>query len=567
MPHDSVHLLINLQEIYVISNNDTRSIRNVDLWLEQIDTDKVHRNFEHEDAPALLPPPSPDWTAESNAVIAMAKEHDFSSLDTIATHEDVARVLHIAWLIYDSQLGTDLLSHWTDRLKQLTHVTSRDQAIIATVIEHLTMVPRYVVYLIRLCPWGELCTDVQEAFSTQITPMLDALVLCANAGGPLSIDLLKILLKEAPILQVNQLSAMVELVALTVSSTEVSLDVLTEAVQPMVTRLLLCAPENSEYMIKMLAAIAIDHIEEARDLAKSSSASNYHWRFDFPIEHDKGTLMLKCNYRLDAPKLARLAIGDHVRFICLAPPPSLTLTEHTSFEALVEKSDVGQVLLRCLRHPPPFYQQCPWKVENCGSFVTSQTMIDALTKLVSEQEACCEVYRYLFPSRERNLTPAALVPSTTDLSRLNPSQCQAVSDALSGPLTCIWGPPGTGKTHTIVTIIAEILTGNDEQRLLVTAPTHNAVDNVMRQYLKYAKGSADTTVVTPLRVSTDVSVSMPISDFVNFYRYTKLLRTYVVTLVMLCSVRILTSFQVLGARHSNKLVEPDWFSRPASVLA
>ncbi|KAL8896256.1 MAG: hypothetical protein Q9192_003192 [Flavoplaca navasiana] len=59
---------------------------------------------------------------------------------------------------------------------------------------------------------------------------------------------------------------------------------------------------------------------------------------------------------------------------------------------------------------------------------------------------------------------------------------KALHAALDSSVTCLWGPPGTGKTHTVAVILEE-LPKDPEQRILVTAPTHNAVDNVMRKFL------------------------------------------------------------------------------------
>ncbi|KAK8048066.1 hypothetical protein PG996_016130 [Apiospora saccharicola] len=67
---------------------------------------------------------------------------------------------------------------------------------------------------------------------------------------------------------------------------------------------------------------------------------------------------------------------------------------------------------------------------------------------------------------------------------LNAGQSEAVRAALTHPLVSIWGPPGTGKTQTIVEILLGLQQKFPAERILVTAPTHNAVDNVMRRFAK-----------------------------------------------------------------------------------
>jgi regulator of nonsense transcripts 1 len=94
----------------------------------------------------------------------------------------------------------------------------------------------------------------------------------------------------------------------------------------------------------------------------------------------------------------------------------------------------------------------------------------------------------------------------TAKGNLNASQNAAVEASISHPLTCLWGPPGTGKTYTIVEIIKQLQASPDNRRILVTAPTHNAVDNVMRKYLADVMkgGRFNTAEPIALRVSTDV---------------------------------------------------------------
>lgn len=293
-------------------------------------------------------------------------------------------------------------------------------------------------------------------------------------------------------LSIDELKRLIEFVALTVSSPETALDILLERLDASSSRVMLLTPKRSQYLISRLSAIAIDHIEEAANLTNDSPSNVYQWRFDQPVVRSEER---ESDYRIDAPSKIRLVVGDHVRFRCIQCPESVFVSQVAVFEALVEKTEVGRITFKCLRHPPAIYQYCLWRLENCGSFVTTQTMMEAVARLVSERESCCHIYKYLIgsaPAEEIHAQPA------TDLSKFNASQKAAVLQCLQTPVSNIWGPPGIGKTQIVVAIIHEIL-GNDlEQRLLVTAPTHNAVDNILRRYLQ---GSSKDK---PVRVSTDV---------------------------------------------------------------
>lgn len=73
---------------------------------------------------------------------------------------------------------------------------------------------------------------------------------------------------------------------------------------------------------------------------------------------------------------------------------------------------------------------------------------------------------------------------------LNPSQKQAVKFALSAKeVACIHGPPGTGKTHTLIEIIRQLISispeaGNQNtSRILVCGASNLSVDNILERLL------------------------------------------------------------------------------------
>ena len=434
-------------------------------------------------------------------MVNIAKDRKYCDLGKTST-TDLARCLELPWQRNLRDLTNDLYLHVMEQLRSGGCVTSSQNAVLA-LVEFLKFIPDLVIWFVRLRPWSQLHSSVREQLLEYVPQLVVALVECANKVGRLAASSIHEVLSECTQLRVENLKSIVETVALTIASPESALDVLMEGLEPMTSRLLLLTPRDSQYLMKQLAAIAVDHIEEAADNAKSSRSIMYEWKFAYPLVHENGNLYLKCDYRIDAPKTIRLAVGDHVKLVCVKAPSHIIMTEPAYFEALVEKSDAGQATFKCLRHPPIFYQQSLWRLEHLGSFVTAQTMIDAVAKLIAERQACCDIFSNLFPSQQQIFTENPRVQPRADLSELNASQRSAVVEALNGPVTCIWGPPGTGKTHTIVSIIREILS-DKEQRLLVTAPTHNAVDNVMRKYMDSAKGLKTTIHVNALRVSTDV---------------------------------------------------------------
>ncbi|GMM28170.1 ATP-dependent 5'-3' DNA helicase [Martiniozyma asiatica (nom. inval.)] len=66
-------------------------------------------------------------------------------------------------------------------------------------------------------------------------------------------------------------------------------------------------------------------------------------------------------------------------------------------------------------------------------------------------------------------------------SNLNKSQIDAIDYALTHDLTVIHGPPGTGKTRTIVEFIISFLKINPNKKILVTAGSNVAVDTILER--------------------------------------------------------------------------------------
>lgn len=90
---------------------------------------------------------------------------------------------------------------------------------------------------------------------------------------------------------------------------------------------------------------------------------------------------------------------------------------------------------------------------------------------------------------------------------LNESQWAAWDAAFKRRLQTIWGPPGTGKSKTLRSIILgavhQALENDRQLRLLVCAPTYNALDNILEGIVdEVAELLGDDTFVRRLRSST-----------------------------------------------------------------
>ena len=106
----------------------------------------------------------------------------------------------------------------------------------------------------------------------------------------------------------------------------------------------------------------------------------------------------------------------------------------------------------------------------------------------------------LMGEREPTFQARPRIPAEIS-QRLNPSQHQAIRHALAAnDLAIIHGPPGTGKTTTVVEVI-RLLVARGE-RVLACAPSNTAVDNLLERLL--AIGEPAIRLGHPARVSEDL---------------------------------------------------------------
>lgn len=114
---------------------------------------------------------------------------------------------------------------------------------------------------------------------------------------------------------------------------------------------------------------------------------------------------------------------------------------------------------------------------------TSECMQSAV-KLISERPALNKLFGQIHgkePFGELIETKEALQWRNP---RLNDSQKSAVKGILgSEGMTILHGPPGTGKTTTVIEGVLQLI--NDGKRVLITAPSNAAVDNVAKGLLNY----------------------------------------------------------------------------------
>lgn len=472
----------------------------LDLWLDYIETAETLPLFCQEPQPydvATLA--SVDWNETSAITRRLVRDADLSVLAGPESIQYLAVTLD--WLLqYDQKrLLIACYDFLLSNLGSDQDDLGTSSAQMGIMLDFLKDAPFLAVQFAGLDAWDSNTMAETAALTLQNrgSEVLDALIVSARAAGHLVVGPFQAALRNLDDLSLDRLAMLIELCALTIASPDLATDLLLTGLEPASQRLVGGDATIVDHFVRHAVAVALEHIAEAEEeqVARPDLLS-----MTVLDESMDGYPLAEVCFRIDATRAPEN--GAHVH-LAVAQPADQLPGVPVSVDAVVVLSQHGTARFQCFHPLPPFASTCSWRLTHCGSFVTTKTMLAALRAFASGDEATCGLTRQLLglPSINSPL-PVTEPIRCTPKGDLNTSQRRAVDAALTDPLVCLWGPPGTGKTQTIVEMILVLQDAFPDERILVTAPTHNAVDNVMRRYLAMRKHSKEEPPA--LRVSTEV---------------------------------------------------------------
>ncbi|KZT10828.1 RdRP-domain-containing protein [Laetiporus sulphureus 93-53] len=501
-------------EIHVVSNRDRVACQAFDLRYEQVPTEEFMRRFDHK--PQQFTPNSIrdlDWTDdETGGRLFAGTKQDAEDVLASMEVELLQKYFHIA-----------IANRAEDRLFWIFET------------------------LLKMEPLPEVritdCIDQHAflAYSVLKKYLPDGPALLPPVAAPLGPTILRGIVRSANTLGIASLAALERLA----SATD-SLDLTTYfdtlwwvalSVRPstLVQELLLVLHDSRtgktqnktyEYAHKYLLGVAFDRAEEAADACPCDDAGRpkrqrvapVHARLVAPKRdqeeevagsEDKYPTHVMAHIRVDAQ--TNIRIHSHIRLRLASPVDGSDLLAlgTTVLDGVVLRAGKGELFLE-LKHPlPPEYQRVDWYLYDAGSIATSKAMMDAVLRLATEGSECCS-FSDIIAGDEAVLDPATEEQTTADgldedLPSLNDSQKAAVRAAGSSTLALIWGPPGTGKTTVVVQILIHFIKSSPGTKILMTASTHNAVDNVLERFLVENGANGLLAQDQILRVATESS--------------------------------------------------------------
>jgi len=195
--------------------------------------------------------------------------------------------------------------------------------------------------------------------------------------------------------------------------------------------------------------------------------------------------------RPDMPENHQIKVGDVV--LVSRTNPLKEGVEGTVYEKGKRYLDIA------FSDPPPDLTRGYWRVDLFVNDITFKRMNAALTKF---EEGKSEYPEEVILGKGKNTLKVKEEEIKPFNENLNEYQIEAVKRAIgSEPLFLIHGPPGTGKTTTLVEVI-EQLVKNKKLQVLATADSNTAVDNLMERLIK--RGLEVVRLGHPARVSKEL---------------------------------------------------------------
>ncbi|KAJ7166539.1 RNA-directed RNA polymerase [Mycena crocata] len=496
-------------EIHVVSERDRIAHELFDMWFEHVPTENRVRRFERQAAPYHLndikeiseedwrdPDKYPPWLR--------AAFHPRLQATEFQRHLTSLTALQV-----DSGMNFSLKYHLEEETFWVFHHISAPPLRRGDVIKWMDTYPPLVFSLLKTYPPLE-GLRLHEEISPLATPILHNLIRSVNS---LRVAVLVALEKISATIAELPLATYFDLLWLTAGS--VRAKDLAQEVLLVLNDCRLASGDMSDvarrYGEKHALAIAFDRAEEAFEECpcdedgkpRKQRTPPAHTRLSY-VEGE--ALCVKAPIRIDAKTAVRL--HSHVRLQAASKPDNRWI-ESIILDGVVVQSMKGELKVELMHPPPPEMEIMDWNLYNAGSTATSKAMMEALLRLLEDRETSCRYCSIIIgsppPSPTMLASSAKISSSPQDFPDLNQSQITAV-DATHNPLCLVWGPPGTGKTTVVVQILKRLLrTSGEDTKILMTASTHNAVDNVLERFIVMNKTEKLLGESQILRVATDIS--------------------------------------------------------------
>ncbi|KAJ3514007.1 hypothetical protein NLJ89_g2629 [Agrocybe chaxingu] len=524
---------VNVIEIYVVSNRDRVAHQLFDLWFDHVPTEEFVRRFQRDPSPYHMNDlKDVDWDTDElrdlrGAFIRTQPDSTRRSTKTLKhTAESIAEYLSRRMLPeVDRIMAFALKYHAEDELFLVfAHVIRQDPLPRLFVITWIEKYPPLTFALLQAYPPSE-DAELSQVLEPLAHNILRNIIRSANDTRIAALVALEKIAKSIGLLNLEDYIDLLMLTALSVRSKQLVQEVLLVLND---SRLQHCTPSPAlAYGHKHALGVAFDRSEEAAGECPCNEDGRPRKKQRTPPSHAKlafapgydTNLQIVASVRIDARSSIRL--HSHVRLQAASRAENRWINAPI-MDGLVVQAMKGELKINLLHPAPPEMEIMDWNLYDAGSIATAHAMMDAIQRLLLERHKCCKFYHLIVGDEEaasesdreelgeqeeieeETSPPVGEEPNPAP-ANLNESQATAMRSWRS-PLALIWGPPGTGKTTVIVEVLRDILQSHSHKpKILMTASTHNAVDNVLERFIAINEPEGLLLEEQILRVATDQS--------------------------------------------------------------
>lgn len=237
-------------------------------------------------------------------------------------------------------------------------------------------------------------------------------------------------------------------------------------------------PESDEHFVRMVEWLAMESTAEVARMAErrktrdsSKAEKSGETLLDMVIEDDHPGLggrhlltMVKRDRRSQLP-WTRLRVGSPV-VVSTFPDD-----DGTSYQGVVSRSKVDSIQIALPRYP----EGDRFRIDLTADEITRRRQLAAINVVKETKGRLGHLRKISLGEVEPEFSEKNEIEFRTEL---NESQQDAVHLALAAhDVAIIHGPPGTGKTTTIIELIIQAIERGD--KVLACAPSNTAVDNLL----------------------------------------------------------------------------------------
>ncbi|GJC91053.1 putative RNA-dependent RNA polymerase 1 [Colletotrichum liriopes] len=288
---------LQTHEIYIISNRDVHSLRNLDLWLEYVDTREevplFERNAREYKKPTVR---EVDWKTQPDYIAHVVLRKDFTGLLGLETRDQFAKLF--CWLLERDE--KELLLHSFNFLlgsfEKESFGAVRSDLVFGEMLNFLGQCPFLAVAFSQV-EWAVLPAQLTDVLDTRVEDILRAMIVSANTVDQMMLSPFMQILASARVLSISVYARLVEMIALTVRSPSLALDILLCGLERESARLIPERPALIRHLLRSLTGIAIEHVEEAAEQRRESPGLLSLRRLH---DTDDGWPVVQADFRLDA---------------------------------------------------------------------------------------------------------------------------------------------------------------------------------------------------------------------------------------------------------------------------